>query len=100
MDTTLRFLSCEPLLTPLVPGLDLTGIGWVISGGQSGVGAVVTDVDWMRRLRDLCVQRDVPFFLKQWGTWPSNPTPRDQELDPDAKGGATLDGRLWRDFPE
>jgi protein gp37 len=50
----------------------------------------------MRDLRDLCIAEGVPFFLKQWGTWDNNPTPRDQELDPDAKGGATLDGRLWR----
>jgi hypothetical protein len=41
----------------------------------------------------------VPFFLKQWGIWENNPTPPQQELDPDAKGGATLDGRLWREFP-
>ena len=39
IDATLRFLSCEPLLTPLVPGLSLNGIGWVIAGGQSGAGA-------------------------------------------------------------
>jgi protein gp37 len=95
---TKRFLSCEPLLTPL-PGLDLDGIDWVIGGGQSGSVTATCDSDWMRDLRDLCVSRDVPFFLKQWGNWASNPTPRDQELDLKAKGGATLDGRLWRDFP-
>jgi protein gp37 len=54
----------------------------------------------MRELRDLCSDAEIAFFLKQWGHWKSNPTPRDQELDPDAKGGATLDGRLWREFPK
>lgn len=96
---TLRFLSCEPLLTPLVPRLSLDGIGWVITGGQSGPGAGWTDAFWVRGIRDLCQEKGVPYFHKQWGTWASNPTPRDQELDLSAKGGATLDGKLWRAFP-
>ena len=53
----------------------------------------------MRALRDLCVDKAVPFFLKQWGILPNNPTPREGEIDAKAKGGAALDGRLWRDFP-
>jgi protein gp37 len=99
VDATLRFLCCEPLLTPLVPGLKLNGIRWVIGGGQSAPGAAVCNPGWMRDLRDLCVSAGVPFFLKQWGRWETNPTPRDQELDPETEGGATLDGRLWREFP-
>jgi protein gp37 len=98
VDAKLRFLSCEPLLTAL-PGLSLDGIGWIIGGGQSGRGAAVCNADWMRALRDLCLAHDVPFLLKQWGSWASNPTPRELELDPKAKGGATLDGRLWREWP-
>jgi protein gp37 len=97
-----RFLSDEPLLAPLVPGLCLDGIDWVIGGGESPSQkhpARPCDPDWMRALRDLCVAREVAFFLKQWGRWQNNPTPRDQELDPHAQGGATLDGRLWREFP-
>jgi len=53
----------------------------------------------MRAVRDLCLARGVPFFLKQCGIWENNPTPWPEELDPYAKGGATLDGRLWREFP-
>lgn len=98
IDATVRFLSCEPLLTSL-SGLSLDGIDWVIAGGQSGRQAAICDPQWMRDLRDRCVAQQVPFFLKQWGTWDSNPTPRVGELDPKAKGGATLDGRLWREFP-
>jgi protein gp37 len=99
IEATLRFLSVEPLLGPMVPGLDLSGIGWVICGGESGHYARPCDRAWMRPVRDLCVSADVPFFLKQWGTWESNPAP-DDELDKAAKGGATLDGRLWREFPK
>ena len=98
IEASIRFLSCEPLLTEL-PDLSLDGIGWVIGGGQSGRDAAICNPDWMRALRDLCVAAQVPFFFKQWGNWQSNPTPPNQELDPKAKGGATLDGRLWRDLP-
>jgi protein gp37 len=94
----LRFLSCEPLLADLTD-LSLNGVGWVIGGGQSGHGAAICNPDWMRRLRDKCSTECIPFFLKQWGTWESNPTAPSAELDPAAKGGATLDARLWREFP-
>ena len=71
----------------------------MIAGGESGRNARPCDPDWMRAVRDLCVQNAVPFFFKQWGDRPNNPIPREQELAPDAKGGATLDGRLSREFP-
>jgi protein gp37 len=93
-----RFLSLEPLLGPL-DGLDLSGIHWAIGGGESGPGARPMRAEWMRSIRDQCIAAGVPFFCKQFGTWESNPTPRDLELDPKAKGGATLDGRLWREWP-
>jgi len=99
VDATLRFLSCEPLLNDIAPRLSLDGIGWVIGGGQSGRNTAICNPDWMRGLRDRCFEAEVLFFLKQWGNWPSNPAQRSEELDPNAKGGATLDGRLWRDFP-
>ena len=101
IEASIHFLSVEPLLAPMVPGLDLAGNDWVIGGGESPgrLRARPCVPDWMRALRDLCIARGVPFFLKQWGAWQNNPTPRDQELDPKAHGGATLDGRLWREFP-
>ena len=99
IEASIRFLSVEPLLGPMIPGLDLAGVGWVIGGGESGQHARPCEPEWMRAVRDLCLTRGVPFFLKQWGIWENNPTPPEQELDPDAKGGATLDGRLWREFP-
>lgn len=63
-----RFLSLEPLLGPL-PSLDLTGIDWVIVGGESGAGARPMHSDWVRDIRDRCVAVGVPFFFKQWGAW-------------------------------
>lgn len=81
-----RFLSCEPLLGPL-DGLDLDGIGWVITGGESGPGARPMDPQWVRDVRDACVSAGVPFFHKQWG----GRTPK--------QGGRLLDGVLWDEMP-
>src|SRR5689334_18893721 len=61
-----KFLSLEPLLGPL-SNLNLQGIDWVIVGGESGPGARPMRIDWVREIRDQCVNRGVPFFFKQWG---------------------------------
>jgi protein gp37 len=83
---TTRFLSLEPLLGPL-PSLDLTGIDWVIVGGESGPGHRPLDLGWVRDLRDRCVGLGVAFFFKQVG----GRTPK--------AGGRLLDGRTWDEFP-
>ena len=61
-----KFLSVEPLIGP-IPRLPLTGIDWVIVGGESGPGARPMRESWVRNIRDRCVSRGVPFFFKQWG---------------------------------
>lgn len=61
-----RFLSVEPLLEDLGP-VNLTGIHWVIVGGESGPGARTMQPEWVRPLRDQCSAAGVPFFFKQWG---------------------------------
>ena len=58
-----RFLSCEPLLEAIDP--DLTGIDWLICGGESGGGARDMDPAWARSLRDDCAATDTAFFMKQ-----------------------------------
>ncbi len=63
---SVRFLSIEPLLEDLGT-LDLTGIGWVIVGGESGHGARPMHPEWVRSIRDQCAAAGVPFFFKQWG---------------------------------
>ncbi|HXE60193.1 MAG TPA: phage Gp37/Gp68 family protein [Gemmatimonadaceae bacterium] len=82
-----RFISAEPLLGPL-DDLDLSGIQWVISGGESGVGHRRCELEWATRLRDRCVAAKVAFFWKQWG----GRTPK--------AGGRDLEGREWNDYPE
>jgi protein gp37 len=81
-----RFVSAEPLLGP-VDQLELTGIHWVIGGGESGIGARPCKLEWARGLRDLCIRSGVAFFWKQWG----GRTPK--------AGGRELDGRVWDDYP-
>jgi protein gp37 len=81
-----RFLSCEPLLGPLE--LDLSGIHWVIVGGESGHGFRPIEAEWARQIRATCVTAGVDFFFKQWG----GRTPK--------AGGRMLDGRTHDDMPK
>ena len=60
-----RFLSCEPLLGPLE--LDLSGIHWVIVGGESGPKHRPIEADWVRALRGQTEGAGGAFFFKQWG---------------------------------
>lgn len=61
-----RFLSIEPLLEDLGP-LDLSGIHWVIVGGESGLGARPLEESWVVSILVQCQAQGVPFFFKQWG---------------------------------
>lgn len=81
-----RFLSIEPLLEDLGE-LDLSGIDWVIVGGESGPGARPMQPDWVRSIRDQCRAQEVPFFFKQWGGVRKG------------RNGRELDGRLHDNFP-
>lgn len=83
---SVRFVSAEPLLGPLTE-LDLAGIHWVITGGESGAGHRPVNPDWVRNLRDRCVARRIAFFHKQWGGRYAK------------QGGRDLDGRTWDELP-
>lgn len=61
-----HFLSCEPLVEDL-GDVDLSGIQWVIAGGESGPRARPSHPDWVRSLRDRCIASGTPYFFKQWG---------------------------------
>lgn len=81
-----RFISAEPLLGPL-DGLDITGIDWLIAGGESGPGHRRVECDWVRELRDRCAAEGVAFFFKQWGGRTAK------------TGGRELDGQTWDEMP-
>lgn len=82
----IKFLSLEPLLGPL-PDLNLTGIDWVIVGGESGQNARPMDPAWATDLRDQCRRADVPFFFKQWGGKNKK------------QAGRVLEEQLWDEMP-
>jgi len=81
-----RFLSIEPLLEHL-GDIDLSGISWVIVGGESGPGARPMHKEWVRSIRDQCREQRVPFFFKQWGGVRK------------AKTGRVLDGQIYDEYP-
>jgi protein gp37 len=97
-----RFISAEPLLGPLIaraevvrpgtvrldgPSLDLTGIDWLIVGGESGPRHRPAKPDWVRDLRTAAFVAETAFFLKQWGGRTTK------------AGGRELDGRTWDEMP-
>ncbi|MBN1437685.1 MAG: phage Gp37/Gp68 family protein [Sedimentisphaerales bacterium] len=82
----IKFLSLEPLLDDLGE-LNLSGIDWVIVGGESGPGARPIQIDWVRNVRQQCIDADVPFFFKQWGGTNKK------------KNGRILEGRTWDEMP-
>lgn len=63
---SVKFLSVEPLLEPLGE-VDLSGIDWVIVGGESGYGARPMQEEWVQDLLRQCREQKVRFFFKQWG---------------------------------
>jgi protein gp37 len=81
-----RFVSFEPLLGPIVD-VDLSGMHWVIVGGESGPGARPMQTWWVEELRDACREQNVPFFFKQWGGVRKKTT------------GRLLAGRTWDELP-
>jgi len=83
---TVRFLSVEPLLEDLGE-ISLSGISWVIVGGESGPGARPMKKEWVVSLRDQCQTAGVPFFFKQWGGVRKT------------KNGRLLNGRTHDEYP-
>jgi protein gp37 len=77
---TTKFISAEPLIGPLT-GLDLTGIDWVILGGESGPGFRGMDMQWCRDIRDLCVGAGVALFFKQQAAYRTETRPYLVEAD-------------------
>lgn len=81
-----RFLSVEPLLED-IGMIPLKGIDWVIVGGESGSRARPIRREWVRNIRDQCIDAGVKFFFKQWGG-------KRKKL-----AGRELDGRTYDEFP-
>jgi protein gp37 len=96
-----RFVSIEPLLESVtlreingalyswgrnysVEWVDKGKLDWVIAGAETGVKARICHTDWLRSIRDECLEAEIPFFLKQTGK----------------NHNKILDEQEWHEFPE
>jgi len=66
-------------------GLCERAVDWLILGGESGPGARPMYLEWAQAVRDRCVEEDIPFFFKGWGS---------------QAAGCLLDDRAWHQMPE
>lgn len=81
-----KFLSCEPLIGPLM-NLNLTGIDWVIVGGESGRKSRPMVEWWVWDIKQQCDEQEALFFFKQWGGKNKK------------KAGRELAGNIYNDMP-
>lgn len=88
-----RFLSVEPLLED-VGKLNLSGIEWVIVGGESGHGARPMKPSWVLNVKRQCEEQGVDFFFKQWGAFGADGVKRDKKSN-----GRELLGQTWNAMP-
>jgi len=82
-----KFLSCEPLLTA-IPNMNLSGIDWVIVGGESGRTPRPMKEEWVVDIKEQCQNANVAFYFKQWGGTNKK------------KNGSQLDGKSYKAMPE
>lgn len=90
----IHFLSCEPLLESLGI-LDLTGIEWVIVGGESGQSARPMKEEWVIEIKKQVENQNSVFFFKQWGTWGNDGIKRNKHAN-----GKLLEGKIVQNMPE
>jgi len=112
------FTSIEPITAPC-DEIELTGIDWVLTGGESGPRARSMQFEWLEQVNEKALSAGIPLHFKQYGTPRSNPLVQDilarhkvsptralqmaidsgQELAPSEKGGATYKGRVFHEKP-
>jgi protein gp37 len=94
VQASVRFLSVEPLLEAIGP-IDLTGIHWVIVGGESGPKSRPMRLQWVLDIKRQCEAQEAQFFFKQWGGWGADGKRRSKKAN-----GRMLRGRTWDDMPQ
>lgn len=90
---SVRFLSIEPLLEDLGE-INLSGIDWVIVGGESGTNARPMKREWVESIQIQCKNANVPFFFKQWGSWGPDEKKRSKK-----ENGRLLNGKIYTEYP-
>lgn len=93
LNSTVNFLSCEPLLEDL-GDMNLQNIDWVIVGGESGVSARSMKEEWVVNIKKQADIAKIPFFFKQWGTWGNDGIKRNKKAN-----GKLLGGNIYQSMP-
>lgn len=93
INASVRFLSCEPLVEDL-GNMDLTGINWIIVGGESGMQARPMKMEWALNVKRQAEKLNIPFFFKQWGTWGADGIKRNKHAN-----GKLLEGKIIQELP-
>ena len=93
LKASVRFISCEPLLEDLGE-LDLSGINWIIVGGESGVQARPMKEEWVLNIKRQADKNNIPFFFKQWGTWSVDGIKGNKKIN-----GKLLQGKIVQNMP-
>lgn len=93
LNSTIKFLSCEPLLEDLAE-LNLQSIDWVIVGGESGSKARPMKEEWVLSIKEQTDNQGTAFFFKQWGTWGNDGIKRNKKLN-----GKKLNGKIYQSMP-
>lgn len=88
-----RFLSCEPLLEDLGQ-MNLSGINWIIVGGESGMQARPMQESWVLNIKKQAEKIGAAFFFKQWGTWGQDGIKRNKRAN-----GKLLQGKIFQQMP-
>lgn len=83
---SIKFVSFEPLIGS-IGQVNLEGIDWVIVGGESGPKCRPILKEWVREIREQCINSNTPFFFKQWGGINKH------------KNGSILDNQEWKQYP-
>lgn len=93
VNASVRFLSAEPLLEDL-GDINLTGIHWVIVGGESGKKSRPMKIEWAENIRLQCEEQKVAFFFKQWGGWGQDGKKRNKKAN-----GREINGHIYDNYP-
>jgi protein gp37 len=86
VSAAVKFISFEPLLGP-VGDAGLTGVDWVVVGGESGPKSREIKEEWVLDIKAQCEKDAALFFFKQWGGANKK------------KAGRLLLGRTWDEMP-
>ena len=90
---SVKFLSCEPLVEDLGE-INLSGIDWVIVGGESGIQARPMKEEWVLTIKEQVETHGAAFFFKQWGTWGVDGIKRNKKVN-----GKLLEGKIIQEIP-